>query len=107
MLVPVGIEERIVFVRVAVRPAIDRDGDDVGDRIEAARAQGAGELVADVALEDLEARAQQFGAADAMLLPLVEARLAGGTHHADEDRIARRPPPPAAPHTAPPLCPAP
>ena len=60
VLVPVGIEQRIVFVRVAVRPAIDRDGDDVGGRIEATRAQGAPELIADVALS-AQPLARQLG----------------------------------------------
>jgi hypothetical protein len=40
-LIPVRIEERIVLVGVAVGPAIDRDGYDVGGWIEAARTQGA------------------------------------------------------------------
>ena len=50
----VRIEQRVVFRRIAVRPAIDGDGGDVASRIEAARAEHAAELIADVALEGLE-----------------------------------------------------
>src|SRR5215471_2063991 len=58
VLVPKGIEQGIVLVGVAVRPAIDGDGDDVGCWIEASWTQHAVELVADVPLKDLEACAQ-------------------------------------------------
>src|SRR3546814_20952079 len=47
----VGIYQRIVFGRVTVRPAIDRDAGDVACRIEAAASQRAAELAPDVALE--------------------------------------------------------
>ena len=60
---PVRIEQRVVFVGVAVRPAIDGDGGDVARRIEAAGAEHAGELVADVALEGLERGREQFAPA--------------------------------------------
>src|SRR5439155_2952240 len=44
---PIGIEQRIIFIGVTVRPAIDRDRSDVARRIEAPRTQHAAELVTD------------------------------------------------------------
>src|SRR3546814_1212649 len=41
----VGIDQRIVFGRVTVRPAIDRDAGDVACRIEAAARQRAAEQI--------------------------------------------------------------
>ena len=48
------VEERVVFVGVAVRPAIDGDGLDVAGGIESSGGEDAAELVADVALEGFE-----------------------------------------------------
>src|ERR1700722_16982958 len=48
------LEEAVVRVRVAVRPAIDGDVDDVTRRIEAACTQHASQLIANVPLECLE-----------------------------------------------------
>src|SRR5262249_13684435 len=90
VLVPVGVEERIVLIGVPVWPTIDGDANDVGCWIEAAWAQGARELVADVPLEDLKACVQQFGSADPILLPVVEAGFAGRAYHMDENRIVWR-----------------
>jgi hypothetical protein len=53
-LLPIGIEQRIVFVGVAVRPAIDRDRSDVLRRVEASRTQHPAELVADLLFEGRE-----------------------------------------------------
>jgi hypothetical protein len=61
VLVPVGVKKGIVFVRVAVRPAVDRDWRDVPGWIEAAGPERAAQLVADVALEGLEAGGEQVG----------------------------------------------
>jgi hypothetical protein len=38
-----------------MRPAVHRDGDDIFRRIEAASTQGAGQLIADIALERFDA----------------------------------------------------
>src|SRR5262245_3504872 len=48
------IVERVVGIRVAVRPAIHRDRDDVARRIEAAITEAPPQLVADLPLERVE-----------------------------------------------------
>ena len=53
-------EERVVFVGVSVRPTVYGDGLDVLCRIESSAGKHAAKLVADVALEDIEGRTQQF-----------------------------------------------
>src|SRR5580704_7875729 len=50
-LQPERIEQRIVFVRVAMRPAIYCDGGDIARRIESTTRECAGKFVADVALK--------------------------------------------------------
>jgi hypothetical protein len=52
--VEAGVAQRVVFRRIAVRPAVDRDAFDVVLGIEATRAKDTAELVADIALEGLE-----------------------------------------------------
>ena len=84
------VGQAVVGVGVAVRPAVDGDRDDVARRIEAAGAEDARELIADVALEGLERRRQQVGAADAVLfLPRLagRARVRGPCGY---DRLVRR-----------------
>src|SRR5258708_33656816 len=56
---PFGIEQRIVFVGIAVRPAIDRDGGDIARRNKPLRTQYAVELVADLFLEGRKVGRQQ------------------------------------------------
>ena len=60
---PDRIEQLIVLVGIAVRPAIHGNARDVAGGVEAARPKRALELVADVALEGLERGRQQFGIA--------------------------------------------
>ena len=81
-LVPVRIEQWIVFVGVAVRPAIDRDAYDVGRRIEPSRSKDARKLVANVALERLEAGGEQLRLSGAKLRSRVEAGAAWHAGHA-------------------------
>jgi len=50
-----------------VRPAVHRDGDDVRERKSKPPGRATRELIADVALEGLERRAQEIGAADPVL----------------------------------------
>ena len=45
----IGIEKRVVFRRITVRPAIDGNGGDVACRIEPSRRESTGELLADMA----------------------------------------------------------
>ena len=49
----IGVEQRVVFRRITVRPAIDGDCGDVARRIESAGRQGTVQLLADLALEGL------------------------------------------------------
>ena len=65
---PLGIVERVVFVPVPVRPAIDGDGLDVARRVEAAIGQHPRELLANPALERGERRLQQLEATRFVLL---------------------------------------
>lgn len=55
---PIGIPKGVVFVRVAVWPAIDGDGRDVARGIEAARRQDARQLIANLVLESFKASRQ-------------------------------------------------
>lgn len=50
----VAVDEEVIFRCVTVRPAIDGDAFDVGGRVEAAAAQCAAQLVADLTLEGFE-----------------------------------------------------
>src|SRR3974390_873175 len=51
---PDGIIERVVFVRIAVGPAIDRNGLDVIPRVKASATENTIQLTANVALEGLK-----------------------------------------------------
>ncbi len=84
------VAQRVVFRRVTVRPAVDRDALDVVLGIEAALVQCAAELVADIALERFERRCQHLRAPGLVLLALGEPRLRGRAGHADEDWLVRR-----------------
>src|SRR3546814_3842434 len=53
------IVERVVFIGIAVGPAVDGDGGDIALGIEAAGAEDRHQLLADVALERLERRADR------------------------------------------------
>src|SRR5579862_302046 len=70
------LEQIVVFVGIAVRPAIDRDGLDVARWIETSGRQGASELIAYMAFERLEFRAQQFASSCAVLILVIQARTA-------------------------------
>src|SRR5271170_4960743 len=87
---PVRIEQRIIFVGVTVRPAVDRDGGNVAGRIETAGTEDARQLVADVALEGLEARGVDVALACAMLVELRQPGLRRRAHHVHQDRLVRR-----------------
>src|SRR5579862_3843076 len=81
------VEQGVVFRRIAMRPAINRDRLDVACRIEAARAECAGELLADLALEGREGSREQLRAAGFVLFELREPRLTGDTLHREENRL--------------------
>ena len=82
---PLRIEERVVFIAVTVRPAIDRNGFDVARRIETTSTQAAGKLIADISFENFEGRYEKFHAAGFVLLASGKARFAWGSTHMEED----------------------
>src|ERR1700722_2136583 len=65
---PIRIEEGIVFVRVAVRPATDGDRLDFVRRIEAARRENAAQQAADVALESRKLHTVKLHASGDLLI---------------------------------------
>src|SRR5947208_3506088 len=65
---PLGIEQCIGCVSVAMSPAIDGDALDVARGIEARAAEHAAQLVADVALEFLERSAHQLNPSGTILI---------------------------------------
>src|ERR1700757_3892637 len=64
---PDGIKQRVVLVRVAVGPTIDRNGLNVICRIETATAEDSGELTPDIVLERFEIGREQDHAASPLL----------------------------------------
>src|SRR5205807_3984912 len=88
-LQPEFIPQRVVFIRVPMRPAIDGDRGYIASGIQAARPQCARELLANVKLHGLKLRCKKFAAADAMLLASRPAWLAGRSHHVNHDRFIR------------------
>src|SRR6267142_6356179 len=57
---PLWIEQRIVFVAVAMRPTIDGNGCDVARRIESARGKRSRKLIANCTFEKFKGSDQQF-----------------------------------------------
>src|ERR1035437_9215103 len=84
---PERIEQRVVFVGVAVGPAIHRNRRDVAGRIEATGTKGAGQLIANLALHGLEVGRVEFHAAHDVLFPCGESRMACRLHHVYNDRL--------------------
>ena len=74
---PERIPERVVLVGVAVRPAVDGDGQDVARRIEPAAAQHPRHLVADASARSVSNDVrEQLGASGAVLVAGGQARRA-------------------------------
>src|SRR5271155_3135509 len=71
-----GIEQWVVFRRIAVGPSIHGDRRNVAGGIEPSALERAAELVADVALEGFERGREELGAAGAILIVLRQSRLA-------------------------------
>src|SRR6476646_6094003 len=65
---PFRIEKVVVFVRVAMRPAIDGDRVNITPGIEAAGTENAAQLVADITLERFKRSREQITAANFMLV---------------------------------------
>jgi len=90
-LKPEWIRQRIILIGVAVRPTVNRDGENVFRRIESTIAQDARQLLADAALDGLERRGQQLGAPSAMLCARLQARLAWSFIQMYHDRFGGGP----------------
>src|SRR5206468_3201198 len=84
---PERIPQRVVLVRVAVRPAVHRDGHDVACRVEAPGAQHARELIAHVALERVEGGCEELALARPVLLAPRQTGPARRAHHVNDDRL--------------------
>src|SRR5208282_2929146 len=65
---PELVEQRIVFIRVAVGPAVHRDFEDVASRIESSRPKNSQQLLADVALIGFEGGGVELHTPEGMLL---------------------------------------
>ena len=62
------LKQRVVFVSVAVRPAVHGDGLNIPRWVESAAGKHAAELVANVALEGVKGRTQKFPAPGPVLI---------------------------------------
>src|SRR5256885_1517197 len=87
---PFGVEKIVVFVRVAMRPAIDGDRVNITRGIEAACTENAAKLVADITLECFKRSRKQITAANFMLVAFRKSGIARCPFHAYEDRLVRR-----------------
>src|SRR2546429_1657112 len=87
---PFGIEKIVVFVCVAMRPAIDGNRVNIARGIEAAGTENAAKLVADIALECFKRSREQITAANFMLVAFGKPGIARCPFHAYEDRLVRR-----------------
>src|SRR6267142_5543980 len=84
---PFRIEEIVIFVCVAMRPAIDGDCVNIVRWVKTARTQHSAKLVANVALKCLEGSRQQIAAPSAMLIALWKSRQARRALHANHYRL--------------------
>src|SRR5262245_59422733 len=64
---PERIGERVVLICVAVRPAVDRDGENIARGVETTRTDCARKLIADAALDCVERCLEQLSPAGTML----------------------------------------
>src|SRR5256885_9854808 len=87
---PFGIEKIVVFVCVAMRPAIDGNRVNITRGIEAAGTENAAKLVADITLEGFKRSREQITAANFMLVAFRKSGIARRPFHAYEDWLVRR-----------------
>src|SRR5215469_8542598 len=87
---PIWIPHRVVLVGIPMWPAINRDSFNVACRVKTTRAYYTGKLVAYISLEGIERCSQQLIMTGSLLVSCGEARLAGSTQHAYQDRLVRR-----------------
>src|ERR1700732_1353802 len=69
-------KQRVVLVGISMRPAVHGDGLNVASGIEASSGENPAKLIANIALEDPELRAEQFVAARSILIFAGKARFA-------------------------------
>ena len=86
---PKCIEQRIVFVRIAMGPAVHRDSSNITRRIETAWTQCAGNLIPNIALHRFECGGVEFHAAKGVLLPRRKPGMARRFHHVNDNRLLR------------------
>src|SRR6266566_1573651 len=91
-LIVLVIEQGIRGVRIAVRPAIHRDGYNVAITRESAWCQHAVEFIADLGLDLIEAHLENLLPADSKLITRVETLIGGAGHmrQVQAHRLRRR-----------------
>src|SRR5579859_1051199 len=67
---PFQVEKIVVFIRVAMRPAIDGDRVNIACGVETAGAENTAQLVANITLERFKGSGEQIAAANFMLVAL-------------------------------------
>ena len=72
-----------------MRPAIYRDGLNIGRGIESAGSEHGAELLADIALESCEAGDEQFAASGLLLFARRQTRLARNSFQVQNARLCR------------------
>ena len=83
----VGIEQRVEFGGIAMRPTIHRNSRNIPGRIEASIPQGAPELVANIPLEGFERGAKKVSTTGTILIMFRQTGLARSTNHVDQDGV--------------------
>ena len=86
---PIRIPERVVLVRVTVRPAVHGNRVNVSRGVESTVFEHTRKLIPNSSLEGLERRRQQVDVTGTLLIASGQARLAGRPRHAGENRISR------------------
>src|SRR5580704_7288251 len=87
---PFRIEQLVIFVSIAMRPAIDGDARHTARRVEPARTEDARQLVADVALEGLERGVEDIVLPRPVLVALRQTGLARRAHHTHQHWLVGR-----------------
>ena len=88
---PLGVPQRVLALRVAVRPPVDGEAGDVARRVEPAAAEGPRQLVAGLALEGLERHLQQLGPSGAALVAGRQARAGRHPREVQDHRLVGSP----------------
>src|SRR6516164_852068 len=91
IVIVIGIEQRIRYIAVAVRPAIDGDRRDIALAVESTATEHAIELIADAHFEIRKSHGQELGLTDVKLRARIETgiRCAGDVLEVQNDRLRR------------------